>query len=314
MASALSAGASSGDRLISWRQRDRVGRWELRRHAHRRGVGAAEHSPEAAGAPRPTPDRDRHGADRHQEFRGRRYLGPRGPPRRGSPRSDGRHATPPSPPPPGVDGRRAPHGAGRRAMVSALEETLCPADDLAILFTSGPRGPQGCHPHTRGCDRASRPDWPALRRSGRAALHPNALLLDRGIRRGCSRRLVAGATLLTEAVPDAGHTLDFSSREKVTLFRGWPDQAARLAGHPRFATADLTILGPAASQRCLPPPAARARGEGQPVRHDRDVRSLLRRPPRHDLPPGKHGSCGRLFEGVDVRIFDPTPDEASPRL
>ena len=27
-------------------------------------------------------------------------------------------------------------------------------------------------------------------------------------------------------------------------------------------------------------------------------------PPRPDLPPGKEGSCGRPFDGVEVRIVD----------
>ena len=46
--------------------------------------------------------------------------------------------------------------------------------------------------------------------------------------------LVAGATLLTEAVPEAETTLRLLERERVTLFRGWPDQAAQLASHPKF--------------------------------------------------------------------------------
>ena len=61
-----------------------------------------------------------------------------------------------------------------------------------------------------------------------------------GLAGGLLTALVAGATLLTEAVPEPERTLDLLERERATLFRGWPDQAARLAAHPAFATADLS--------------------------------------------------------------------------
>ena len=41
--------------------------------------------------------------------------------------------------------------------------------------------------------------------------------------------VIAGATLVTEAVPEPARTLELLERERVTLFRGWPDQAAALA-------------------------------------------------------------------------------------
>ena len=79
-----------------------------------------------------------------------------------------------------------------------------------------------------------------------------------GLASGLLSALVAGATLLTEAVPEPERTLDLLERERATLFRGWPDQAARLASHPRFATADLSSLGPGSLAAVLPP-AARPR-------------------------------------------------------
>jgi acyl-CoA synthetase (AMP-forming)/AMP-acid ligase II len=102
-------------------------------------------------------------------------------------------------------------------------------------------------------------------------------------------------------------------RERATLFRGWPDQAARLAAHPAFASADLSSLGDGSLGPVLPPerrpaPGARANLFGMtesfgPWCGDRlDV----------DLPPGKHGSCGRPFAGVEVRVADPDSGAALP--
>ena len=50
-----------------------------------------------------------------------------------------------------------------------------------------------------------------------------------GFGTGLLSALLAGATLLTEARPEPARTLPFLERNRVTLFRGWPDQAAALA-------------------------------------------------------------------------------------
>src|SRR6185503_13349654 len=64
---------------------------------------------------------------------------------------------------------------------------------------------------------------------------------------------LAGATLLSESTPEPASTIRFLERERVTLFRGWPDQAARIAAHPSFAAADLRSLRPASLPAVLPP-------------------------------------------------------------
>ena len=132
-----------------------------------------------------------------------------------------------------------------------------------------------------------------------------------GFSSGLLSTLVAGATLLTEAEPEPARTLALLERERATLFRGWPDQAARLAAHPAFAAADLSSLGDASLAAVLPPerrpaPGARANLFGMtetfgPYCGDRlDI----------DLPPDKCGSCGRPFDGIEVRIVDGRRDLA----
>ena len=79
-----------------------------------------------------------------------------------------------------------------------------------------------------------------------------------GLGTGLLSALVAGATLITERQPEAAATLRLLERERVTLFRGWPDQAVAIAAHPDFASTDLSRLKPASLPAVLP---AASRGE-----------------------------------------------------
>jgi acyl-CoA synthetase (AMP-forming)/AMP-acid ligase II len=78
------------------------------------------------------------------------------------------------------------------AVVEALERAVRPADDLLVLFTSGSRGAQRRTPYPwqRPARRRQR-SRSTSNRPRRAALHPDALLLDRRTRRraaDCARR------------------------------------------------------------------------------------------------------------------------------
>ncbi len=197
-------------------------------------------------------------------------------------------------------------------LVAALEADVRPADDLVVLFTSGSRGaPKGViHTHGGGL-RATASGLESRRVGSDERLYiPMPFFWTGGFSSGLMSVLVAGATLLTEAVPEPDRTLAMLQRERATLFRGWPDQAARLAAHPSFADADLSSLRPGSLAAVLPPglragPGARANLFGMtetfgPYCGDRlDL----------DLPPAKFGSCGRPFEGFEVRILDPESGE-----
>ena len=208
-----------------------------------------------------------------------------------------------------------PVGPGRPGLVQALEARVRPADDMAVLFTSGSRGtPKGVI-HTHGA---------ALRAvaSGLEArcVHPGERLYipmpffwTGGFGQGLLTALVGGATLLTEAEPEPECTLELLVRERVTLFRGWPDQAARLASQPGFAAADLSSLRDGSLPAVLPVerrpgPGARANLFGMTETFGPYCGARL----DTDLPAEKHGSCGRPFEGVEVRIVDPGTGEDRP--
>jgi acyl-CoA synthetase (AMP-forming)/AMP-acid ligase II len=208
-----------------------------------------------------------------------------------------------------------PERVAPAGMVAALEARVRPADDLSILFTSGSRGaPKGVI-HTHGAAlRATAAGLDARRVGPGERLYiPMPFFWTGGFSCGLLSALVAGATLLTEAEPEAARTLELLQREHVTLFRGWPDQAARLAAHPAFAHADLSSLRDGSLPAVLPPdrrpaPGGRAFMFGMTETFGPYCGDRL----DTDLPPGKAGSCGRPFDGIEVRIVDPERGSEQP--
>jgi acyl-CoA synthetase (AMP-forming)/AMP-acid ligase II len=208
-----------------------------------------------------------------------------------------------------------PDDPARPALVSALEARVGPADDLAVLFTSGSRGaPKGVI-HTHGAALRAVGSGLAARcvQRGERLYIPMPFFWTGGFGQGLLTALVGGATLLTEAEPEPEKTLELLARERVTLFRGWPDQAARLAAQPGFAAADLSSLRDGSLPAVLPPdrrpgPGARANLFGMTETFGPYCGARL----DTDLPPEKHGSCGQPFDGVEVRIVDPDTGRESP--
>ena len=209
-----------------------------------------------------------------------------------------------------------PEPAVPTALVEAMEARVRPADDMVVLFTSGSRGaPKGViHTHG-GALRATAAGLDArCVGPGERLYIPMPFFWTGGFAGGLLTALVAGATLLTEAEPEPERTLDLLQRERATLFRGWPDQAARLAAHPAFTGADLSSLGDGSLGAVLPPerrpaPGARANLFGMTETFGPYCGDRL----DTDLPAGESGSCGRPFAAVEVRVVDPdTSAEVAP--
>jgi acyl-CoA synthetase (AMP-forming)/AMP-acid ligase II len=203
-----------------------------------------------------------------------------------------------------------PEAAAHPGLVRAMEGRVRPADDMVVLFTSGSTGlPKGTiHTHGGGL-RATAAGLDARRIGPGERLYiPMPFFWTGGFGGGLLSTLVAGATLLTEGEPEPARTLRLLERERATLFRGWPDQAARLAADPAFAGADLSSLGDGSLGALLPPgrrpvPGARPNLFGMTESFGPYCGDRL----DADLPPAKHGSCGRPFAGVEVRVA--APDE-----
>ena len=202
---------------------------------------------------------------------------------------------------------------GSSAVVDKVAETVTPSDTLAIMFTSGSSGPPKGVIHSHG-------NALGAVRSGLAArcIGPDTRLYlpmpffwVGGFGSGVLSALLAGATLVTEQIPKPDTTLRLLEKERVTLFRGWPDQAEALARQMDSVAADLSALRPGSLEALLPAeqraePGARARLFGM----TESFGPYCGYPADTDMPRSAWGSCGKPFEGMEVRIVD--PDSGAP--
>jgi acyl-CoA synthetase (AMP-forming)/AMP-acid ligase II len=120
---------------------------------------------------------------------------------------------------------------------------------------------------------------------------------------GVLSALLAGATLVTEEIPKPETTLRLLESERVTLFRGWPDQAEALARHR--GDTDLSALRPGSLEALLSPelraePGARANLFGM----TESFGPYCGYAADTDMPRSSWGSCGKPFDGMAIRIVD----------
>jgi acyl-CoA synthetase (AMP-forming)/AMP-acid ligase II len=195
-----------------------------------------------------------------------------------------------------------------RSIVDALAATVTPSDAMVIMFTSGSSGaPKGVvHSHGSALG-AVRSGLASRCVDSETRLYlPMPFFWVGGFGSGVLSALVAGATLITEAIPQPDTTLRLLERERVTLFRGWPDQAEALARHPYRTQADLSALRPGSLEALLPAeqraqPGARAtlfgmtEAFGPYCGYRADT----------DMPRSAWGSCGKPFAGMEIRLADP---------
>lgn len=195
-----------------------------------------------------------------------------------------------------------------RRIIDAMTETVTPADALVIMFTSGSSGsPKGVlHSHGNALG-AVQSGLAARCISGETRLYlPMPFFWVGGFGSGILSVLLAGATLVTEELPRPETTLRLLERERVTLFRGWPDQAEALARHAGSVGVDLSALRPGSLEALLPPeqrarPGARATLFGITEAFG----PYCGYPADTDMPATAWGSCGKPFPGMEVRVVDP---------
>ena len=195
-----------------------------------------------------------------------------------------------------------------RSVADALSARVVPADDMVVIFTSGSRqAPRGVI-HTHGAAIRSIASGIEARcvRPGTRLYIPMPFFWVGGFGGGLITALVAGATLLTEAVPEPARTLKFLQQERATLFRGWPDQAAAIARHTDFGHADLSGLTAGSLDPLLPAERkSRSGSRANLFGMTESFGSYCGWPLDEDMPEGKWGSCGKPFAGVKIRIADP---------
>lgn len=209
------------------------------------------------------------------------------------------------------DAETLPRGAG--GDVDAVTATVTPSDTVAIMFTSGSSGPPKGVIHSHGnALGAVRSGLEARCIDADTRLYlPMPFFWVGGFGSGVLSALLAGATLVTEQIPQPETTLRLLERERVTLFRGWPDQAEALARQTDSVAADLSSLRPGSLEALLPAdqrsePGARARLFGM----TESFGPYCGYPADTDMPRSAWGSCGKPFDGMEVRIVD--TDTGSP--
>ena len=199
--------------------------------------------------------------------------------------------------------------------VDAVTATVTAADTLAIMFTSGSSGPPKGVIHSHGNALGAVQSGLAARciDADTRLYLPMPFFWVGGFGSGILSTLLAGATLVTEEIPRPEATLRLLERERVTLFRGWPDQAEALARQSESVGADLSSLRKGSLEALLPPdqraaPGARAKLFGMTEAFG----PYCGYPADTDMPPSAWGSCGKPFAGTEVRIVDPDTGEPVP--
>jgi acyl-CoA synthetase (AMP-forming)/AMP-acid ligase II len=195
-----------------------------------------------------------------------------------------------------------------QALVDAVTATVTASDPMVIMFTSGSSGPPKGVVHSHGSALGAVRSGLASRciDSETRLYLPMPFFWVGGLGSGVLSALTAGATLITEKIPQPETTLRLLERERVTLFRGWPDQAEALARHPDRAQVDLSALRPGSLEALLPveqrsQPGSRATLFGMTEAFG----PYCGYPADTDMPRSAWGSCGKPFPGMEVRIADP---------
>jgi acyl-CoA synthetase (AMP-forming)/AMP-acid ligase II len=203
-------------------------------------------------------------------------------------------------------------GERTRRLVDAMTETVTAADPMVIMFTSGSSGaPKGVvHSHGNALGAVASGLAARCITSESRLYLPMPFFWVGGFGSGILSVLLAGATLVTEEVPRPETTLRLLASERVTLFRGWPDQAEALARHPGAVSVDLSALRPGSLEALLPPelrshPGARATLFGMTEAFG----PYCGYPADTDMPHAARGSCGKPFPGMQVRVVDPDSGE-----
>jgi acyl-CoA synthetase (AMP-forming)/AMP-acid ligase II len=201
------------------------------------------------------------------------------------------------------------------AVVNAMAAAVTPSDALVIMFTSGSSGPPKGVIHSHGNALAAVQSGLVARciDADTRLYLPMPFFWVGGFGSGVLSALLAGATLVTEEIPRPETTLRLLERERVTLFRGWPDQAEALARQSASVGADLSALRPGSLEALLPPGQRAERGaRAKLFGMTESFGPYCGYPADTDMPQSAWGSCGRPFYGMEVRIVDPDTGEPVP--
>ena len=201
-------------------------------------------------------------------------------------------------------------------LLAAVEAEVSPADEFAVVYTSGSTAaPKGAI-HTQGAVvRHAHNLWPFRDLVADDRMYTPMPMFWIG---GMSFTLVAvvhaGAGLVFEERFDPGATLALIERERVTIVAGWPHMAKLLTEHPDFPKRDLSSVRGGSLYELLPAeeqiedPELRVNSLGMTETLGPHTLDMMGTP----LAEERRGSFGRQVPGMEHRIVDPATGEGCP--
>jgi acyl-CoA synthetase (AMP-forming)/AMP-acid ligase II len=201
-------------------------------------------------------------------------------------------------------------------LLKEVEDSVAPADPMAILYTSGSTADPKGAVHAHGAIVRYAASMTSVRglRSDDRIYSGMPFFWAGGFVYGLVTVMQAGACLLNQPVFDPGAALEMMERERATMALGWPHTAQALAEHPDFARRDISSLRAGNMYAILP---AHLRPTDPELRHNSLGMTETCGPHTFsdmsiDLPEKLRGSFGRPIPGMEHRIVDPDTNELLP--
>jgi acyl-CoA synthetase (AMP-forming)/AMP-acid ligase II len=203
------------------------------------------------------------------------------------------------------------------ALVTAAEEQVRPADDLAMVSTSGTTALPKSVVHTHGS---------LVRHAYALARHRGITASDRiyspmpffwvgGLTMVVLQALSTGAAIITQDVFEPGATLRLLERERATIISCWQQASRAMADHPDFSRRDLSSVRAGTMPEALPPRRRPAEPDLAPNllgMTETGGPHTMAEVPDMPLPPEWRGSFGVPVPGARHRIVDPGAGKAVP--
>jgi acyl-CoA synthetase (AMP-forming)/AMP-acid ligase II len=202
-------------------------------------------------------------------------------------------------------------------LAAAAEREVRPADDLAMVSTSGTTALPKSVVHTHGS---------LVRHAYTLARQRDITRADRiyspmpffwvgGLTMVVLQALSTGATILSQDIFEPGATLRLLERERATIISCWAQASRAMADHPDFAKRDLSSIRAGTMPEALPPECRPAEPDLAPnllgMTETGGPHTMVEIP---DLPlaPERRGSFGIPVPGAKHRIADPVSGAALP--
>jgi acyl-CoA synthetase (AMP-forming)/AMP-acid ligase II len=142
-----------------------------------------------------------------------------------------------------------------RSLVAEAEREVVPADQLAVVTTSGATAAPKSVVHTHGSLVRHAALLAARRELGPhdRIYSPMPFFWVGGLTMVVLAAYCSGAGAVVQERFDPGEALDLIERERVTQVSCWPNAARQLAEHPTFANRDLSAVRGGTLLEALPP-------------------------------------------------------------